>query len=352
MEIFAAFVSYGAVTVMAVLIVVLLRDGRGFNVTPYAIGAAITSMAIVLGTLPAGQKLPSPFHPLVRFADAPNLAMIWWFGLAIFKDGFRPKIFEWSIMIANVFLIWIYRLQEFGSNVPLIPWHNLILDILSVGMMAHLAYVVFKDRADDLVEGRRKARGYFLIGLALSGTVAIFAENILMKDYPEIMLTIRASIIFTMAIWGILWLTRLSTEKIEFRPTSPAPVRPKTNIDPRDHQLLQRLQEKMRDENLYTQPNLTIRSLSEILKTPEHRLRVLINQGLGHRNFSEFLNGYRIKAVQTAFSDPNNSRTPILTIALDAGYNSLAPFNRAFKSATGQTPSAFRAALQAKPDQF
>jgi AraC-like DNA-binding protein len=33
---------------------------------------------------------------------------------------------------------------------------------------------------------------------------------------------------------------------------------------------------------------------------------------------------------------------PILTIALDAGFQSLGPFNRAFKSATGETPSKYR----------
>jgi len=33
---------------------------------------------------------------------------------------------------------------------------------------------------------------------------------------------------------------------------------------------------------------------------------------------------------------------PVLTIALDAGFQSLAPFNRAFKADTGLTPTEFR----------
>jgi len=33
---------------------------------------------------------------------------------------------------------------------------------------------------------------------------------------------------------------------------------------------------------------------------------------------------------------------PILTIALDAGFQSIGPFNRAFKAHTGMTPSEFR----------
>ena len=33
---------------------------------------------------------------------------------------------------------------------------------------------------------------------------------------------------------------------------------------------------------------------------------------------------------------------PVLTIALDAGFSSLGPFNRAFKAETGATPSEYR----------
>jgi AraC-like DNA-binding protein len=35
---------------------------------------------------------------------------------------------------------------------------------------------------------------------------------------------------------------------------------------------------------------------------------------------------------------------PILTIALDAGFGSIGPFNRAFKAHTGLTPSEYRRA--------
>jgi AraC-like DNA-binding protein len=35
---------------------------------------------------------------------------------------------------------------------------------------------------------------------------------------------------------------------------------------------------------------------------------------------------------------------PVLTIALDLGFGSIGPFNRAFKDATGMTPTEFRRA--------
>ena len=75
---------------------------------------------------------------------------------------------------------------------------------------------------------------------------------------------------------------------------------------------------------------------------PEHRLRRLINQGLGHRHFSAFLNAYRVADAKQVLADPRQSDVPILTIAMDVGFQSIGPFNRAFKAATGRTPGEFR----------
>jgi len=42
-------------------------------------------------------------------------------------------------------------------------------------------------------------------------------------------------------------------------------------------------------------------------------------------------------------ADAEQRHLPILTIALTVGYNSINPFNRAFRELKGMTPSEFRA---------
>jgi AraC-like DNA-binding protein len=59
-------------------------------------------------------------------------------------------------------------------------------------------------------------------------------------------------------------------------------------------------------------------------------------------NFNAFLNHYRIEDARAALADPGKKDAPILTIAMDAGFQSIGPFNRAFKADTGLTPSEFR----------
>lgn len=95
-------------------------------------------------------------------------------------------------------------------------------------------------------------------------------------------------------------------------------------------------------DGVYRTPGLTIAGLAARLGTPEHRLRALINRRMGHRNFSAYLNRYRIAEARVWLADRNKVDLPVLTLAMDLGYNSLPPFNRAFREETGTTPSDYR----------
>ena len=63
---------------------------------------------------------------------------------------------------------------------------------------------------------------------------------------------------------------------------------------------------------------------------------------MGHRNFSSFINGYRIARAKELLSDPNLAERTVLSIAYDVGFASLGPFNRSFREATGKTPTEYR----------
>jgi AraC-like DNA-binding protein len=106
--------------------------------------------------------------------------------------------------------------------------------------------------------------------------------------------------------------------------------------------LLRRLDHLMTVERVYRQEGLSIGALAVRLDLPEHRLRQAINEGLGYRNFNAFLNHYRIGDAKSGLSDPGQREVPVLTIAMDAGFQSIVPFNRAFKADTGMTPTEFR----------
>jgi AraC-like DNA-binding protein len=111
---------------------------------------------------------------------------------------------------------------------------------------------------------------------------------------------------------------------------------------PADPATLSRLARAMDHDQAWRREGLTIGQLAVLLGVPDYRLRRAINQQLGHRNFNSFLNAYRIAAAKAALADPAQRDTPVLGIALAVGFQSLGPFNRAFKADTGLTPSEFR----------
>ncbi len=96
------------------------------------------------------------------------------------------------------------------------------------------------------------------------------------------------------------------------------------------------------------EPDLSLTTLARQLNVPEHRLRKLINKGLGYRNFAAFLNDQRIAEARQRLADPQQAREQIASIAFGLGYASLAPFNRAFRELTGVTPTEYRAQALAR----
>jgi len=340
---------YPTITLLFITAVLAIRDGRGFRPSIYIVLTTLTVAFMLLGTARPELQLPEPFHMIIRFLDMGNIVFIWWLGLAIFQDNFRLRWPHWFVFGLNFAALIPSRFMETRGVEYFHPVVNYGLDIVTLGIMGHLAFVALKGRADDLIEPRRRFRLYFVLAMIAATLVATMAENLLSANHKELLSILRCAIIFPLALAGLLWLTQFHPEKIVFEDVKKR-VPAKPDIDPRDKALLEKLNSAMESDQIYTEPGLTIRTLAEKLKTPEHRLRVLINQGLGHRNFSAFLNSYRIGAVKSAFADPENSRIPVLTIAMDVGFNSLAPFNRAFKDSEGMTPSAYRQTLTSNPD--
>jgi len=105
--------------------------------------------------------------------------------------------------------------------------------------------------------------------------------------------------------------------------------------------LVRRILEAM-DEGVWQVEGLTVGSLAQKVGAPEHQVRKAINRGLGHRNFASFINRARIDAAIKRLQAPEASEETILQIAFDVGFNSLGPFNRAFRETTGQSPTDFR----------
>lgn len=103
----------------------------------------------------------------------------------------------------------------------------------------------------------------------------------------------------------------------------------------------ERLLQLMEDDKPYLNSNLKLVELAEIIKLTPHQLSQVINQQL-KKSFFDFINGYRVKEAKKMLQEKQEEK--ILTIAYEAGFNSKAAFNRAFKKHTSTSPSQFKKA--------
>ena len=219
---------------------------------------------------------------------------------------------------------------------------NHLVELLFI---CHVIFITIKEFPDDLVEARRNARFITVV------YTSIYLILILLLELGDSKL--RDSTIFSLSNAGLILISTsfFSWHYFKGRFTESAKIviaedTQKEVICPAEIPLAylsvsKELQQLMED-GVYKETQLSIKQLADKLSTPEHQLRELINKHLGFRNFSDFLNSYRIPAACAQFENVALIRKPVLTIALELGYGSIASFNRIFKIKKGMTPKEYR----------
>ena len=91
-------------------------------------------------------------------------------------------------------------------------------------------------------------------------------------------------------------------------------------------------------EKCYLNPNITLKELASELLIHSHILSELLNTHFNKR-FQQFINEFR---VEKASMDLINTKSTVLQIAYQCGYNSKNSFNIWFKKITGETPTGYR----------
>ena len=223
-------------------------------------------------------------------------------------------------------------------------------NIVSAGLMIHVLVIIAAEWRGDLVEPRRRLRGPILAAAALYALVLTGVESAeILGRSAAAWSPVAAVLLLTLSLSSIAAFLR--ADPALFGTARSGAPEQKTSVSAQDQPLLARLNEVLDRDEVWRREALGIGELANIVVAPEHRLRKLINEGLGYRNFAAFLNERRIAAAQRALSDPAQARTPVSAIAYEMGFGSLGPFNRAFKGATGLTPTEWRRkALMGSPN--
>jgi AraC-like DNA-binding protein len=314
------------------------RDARSELAGRLAAGLCASLAALELTTGPMGTALTSWVWVSLRVAGGFNVGLLWLFCLALLLDDFRLRRFEAIGFV--LFSLGPLATMHDWSDTPEAGPFVMMIAVAPFFAIGHIIWVAISERGGDLVEGRQKARVILVAILATAALVSVGSEYLNDTNQAAFVRLGLASLP-GIAILGF-WLTAINPRRLLFeKPTLIESASLSAVIDPRDQAQLKALVAAM-EQGLYLEPSLTIERVAEILKMPAHRLRTIINQGLGHRNFAAFVNGYRLTYVKAALADPSRGRETVLAIAYESGFAALQTFNRVFKDAEGETPSSYR----------
>jgi AraC-like DNA-binding protein len=210
---------------------------------------------------------------------------------------------------------------------------------------------VYFGMAGDLDMRRRQLRQRFVPFVSIYLAAVIVTQAIVLfqgRPTPPALVLLNLIVIDVVAALALSTFVQLRV--VNWIAAVDAP--PDGALSRLEQSVLDRLNRRFAAERLYAREALTITQLASLLGTQEHVLRRVVNHGLGFRNFNDFLHTYRLKEAAERLGDPQLRRIPVLTIALEVGYGSIGPFNRAFKERFGMTPTEYRRQNQAPHAPF
>jgi AraC-like DNA-binding protein len=284
------------------------------------------------------------WRPALHLAQNLTPGMVMLLSHSLFSERRRFPRWLLALFVLQVFLEEPVRWLIPGRDQP--AWANAAaagLEVLFAGVAIYWALASWRA---DLVEARRRLRiaVFLVIGLNVVGSTTL---RVAFLDTRTNYYAYIGLLALNLVLLAVFVLLRFPAEEIGERPAvepNVRPLRPPTggHVEAQTAAALARLVSLLEVEHVYREPGLSLNDLAGRVGLPEYRLRKLIHEQLGYRNFNMFIHDYRVREACAQLSDPEMRRLPILTIALSVGYQSVNTFNRGFGAIMGMTPSAFR----------
>jgi AraC-like DNA-binding protein len=270
----------------------------------------------------------------------------WGWTRSIMDDDFYLPM--WALLaglLLMVITVFVPTAADATSRGRFIALHSL----LGLAFIVTALGDVLRGWRTDLIETRRRLRLLVLVTVGGYSMAVLTVELFLHGQTPTAGLKLVSAVLLATLLFGLACTMLGASPAVSAAlgwspPVHPVPARPADVVvsDP-EGVLVGKLAHFMSIEAVYRDPQLAVATLAGRLGVSEKKLREVINERLGHKNFPSFVNAYRLEEVRQRLTDPRHDHLPILTLALDAGFGSVVAFNRAFKGKYGATPSEYRA---------
>lgn len=317
------------------------------NIRPYEIVWWLFAACIVLGNVRYfSGELSGPLNYLTAYGGAGGCALAWLLARALFRS--EAALTKWPLYLVGATVLiegsWlIVQGQPAAGDMA-----RLVANASSLVCIAMLALVFVEALSGfsrQLPVAERRFRqifvGFFCVALTVTMVWALNAPEGSLAAESEAAADLAFGLI---ALVGGRYAVEYRKQNALSVAAAPARKTPRAQApDPAFADLAGRIRHAFENKLVFTTPQLKVSQLSLTLGEPEYKVTQCITGVMGYRNFSRLVNAYRIEHAKAALRDGNSGDQQILAIALECGFNSIGPFNRAFKRETGMTPREYRA---------
>lgn len=230
---------------------------------------------------------------------------------------------------------------------------QIVLIIGAIGLIVNFSYWIWswtllnqfkqriKDELSHVVKSRFLSLFLIAVGVCLTMWLAIFVVTILNYALMARVIYSFVWLSLTLVILFIGFYSFTDPELFNIKLESTKLKYAQSKLSASDIQRLKtELEGIMIEKRPYLNKKLLKAELSDLLGVSNPEMARLLNEGFG-MNFFEFVNYYRIKEfIQLAESEKLKNLT-FAAIAEEAGFNSKATFNKAFRDIMGKTPREY-----------
>lgn len=326
------------------------------NAPPYEVVWWFFATCIVLGNIRmfAGD-LAGPIDYMTAYGGAAGCAWAWLFTRALFRPNDQASRWPVALLLTTVLFEGSWEISNGLAATGIAGESQRLIANASSFLCVSLLALVFVEALNGFNQQESKKEQRFRkIYIAFFGT-ALAVTMLWALGAPEGSLAAQsqlpAQLAFGfLAIFGGRFAIAFRKKHLLADKPVGEKQRPKvrSSHDKGDIALANQIRNVLENDKLFTTPKLRVSDLSTALGEPEYKVTQCITSVMGYQNFNRLVNEYRIANAKTKLEDHDQNERQILAIALESGFNSIGPFNRAFKKAVGVTPRQFRSG-QASP---
>lgn len=351
---FHVLITFGAFQALFISTILLTQKNSSLPKKFFSLFLVIEGITLVERLLVETDLINAVPHLLgisypISFIKAPVLFLM---GLAIVNTRFKLRkihslhflpfvvMLGWNIPFyfqsADFKLLFVAAFMDFVPTYQTFEFYLYFTFFLHIGTYV-LATIIILRRYKVHVKNNRLANWYLSVLWLYGGPLVISFIYFVIRPTGLVEIPLFNTIsmlIMTFLVQSIAY-TFFARSNIFNNSNAPS----LTNIDQliKDEKLIR---DKLENEKVYLDDSLNLSDFAKSMDLSKKYVSDLINQRFGS-SFKDLINHYRVEEAKAIMRREADSKTQLIDIAQDSGFNNKVSFYRAFKRFTSKSPSEY-----------